>query len=123
MTKVACQRTKSFVARGLASRLRLKRRREVGRLASGDGRQRIGFSLEIETGARNSTQVTVQSRQRIGFSLEIETTNDRRYVFLSVVARGLASRLRLKLRIVLHKKHMIHCRQRIGFSLEIETLQ
>ncbi len=62
-----------LVARGLASRLRLKR---IGTLA---------------TGAKNL------GRQGIGFSPEIETVHGKREpIATDYVARGLASRLRLK---------------------------
>src|SRR6266516_2791832 len=65
--------TTSMVARGLASRLRLKLPGRITLLACGDCRQGPGISVEIET-------MEHLSPQRAG----------------PHVARGLASRLRLK---------------------------
>ncbi len=63
------------------------------------GRQRIGFSLEIETENVEPIRFRKRRRQRIGFSLEIETTITTSIEFVATISR-----------------------QRIGFSLEIETL-
>ena len=62
------------------------------------------------------------SRQRIGFAFAIETaeyyvTNLKLYE----VARGLASRLRLKLGNRTQYEAHLRCRQRIGFAFAIET--
>ncbi len=62
-------------------------------------------------------------RQGIGFSPEIETTNEARSRGDdSLVARGLASRLRLKPRFSPFLTTVRLRRQGIGFSPEIETI-
>ncbi len=63
-------------------------------------RQGIGFSPEIETLSNGNTPLLDPSRQGIGFSPEIETLKGIVGDFLAwAVARGLASRLRLKLEL------------------------
>ncbi len=86
------------------------------------GRQGIGFSPEIETDMLYRNRQTVDGRQGIGFSPEIETL-----IICSIpiawrrVARGLASRLRLK-QTCQGCVHLRYAgRQGIGFSPEIET--
>ncbi len=61
------------VARGLASRLRLKPRTSCSGSVSTHRRQGIGFSPEIETGLSIIERCKTGRRQGIGFSPEIET--------------------------------------------------
>ncbi len=111
------------VARGLASRLRLKRLRSRCNLRVEQRRQGIGFSPEIETQVLLCLAAPRRRRQGIGFSPEIETHSPRGIHGAGlVVARGLASRLRLKLRSENQSPCRVHSRQGIGFSPEIETL-
>ncbi len=66
--------------------------------------------------------VSASRRQGIGFSPEIETAIPRLLITIYlVVARGLASRLRLKLSRKACKERCLCRRQGIGFSPEIET--
>ncbi len=88
---------RSTVARGLASRQRLKHDTTRTPQYYLRSRQRIGFSSEIETRRCPLLVSPVYRRQRIGFSSEIET--------ISWMVQGIIRR----------------CRQRIGFSSEIET--
>ncbi len=64
---------------------------------------------------------SVLRRQRVGFSLEIETQVLLADLGSLIVARGLASRLRLKLAVTERGTKFGFGRQRVGFSLEIET--
>src|SRR2546421_459676 len=86
------------VARGLASRLRLKQRTDRAAHPRTTSRQRIGFSPEIETPIAGRVPCR-----------------------LFRIARGLASRLRLKLGGHMTQTPRSARRQRIGFSPEIET--
>ncbi len=63
-----------IVARGLASRLRLKFATYQGMAARGRSRQGIGFSSEIEITQNAFCSRTRICRQGIGFSSEIEIT-------------------------------------------------
>ncbi len=110
-----------WVARGLASRLRLKRPEQVAGYEAGLRRQGIGFSPEIETAKGGTIRPPFCGRQGIGFSPEIETNmqaGENRPDYR--VARGLASRLRLKQFLVMWANRN-QSRQGIGFSPEIET--
>src|SRR5271167_540894 len=126
------------VARGLASRQRLKPTSHRSGAQSVRGRQGIGFSTEIETSAGppqsdqqevarglasrqrlkrgNSPTATRQPgcRQGIGFSTEIETSL-RCWGFepYEEVARGLASRQRLKLVVIIDGSFLFKSRQGI----------
>ena len=62
-----------FVARGLASHLRLKRQVDVVAVTHGWRRQGAGISSEIETRLTDVGSVEVFSRQGAGISSEIET--------------------------------------------------
>ncbi len=86
-----------MVARGLASRQRLKQWERGKHPTNISCRQRIGFSSEIETMISDLERQVSRRRQRIGFSSEIETWNS------------------------LWANNLLRCRQRIGFSSEIET--
>ncbi len=117
-----CGRFSWVVARGLASRLRLKLQGIDLVSTYAARRQGIGFSPEIETSLVGPHPIRSDRRQGIGFSPEIET-----YLLCGVglggrgVARGLASRLRLKLLVRGCGRFSWVRRQGIGFSPEIET--
>src|SRR6266496_4830308 len=86
-----------IVARGLASRLRLKRVYRVPCRHKSPRRQGPGISVEIETKPDCRPWCLLCRRQGPGISVEIETP---RWIGEDGpgigVARGLASRLRLK---------------------------
>ncbi len=94
------ERSLIFVARGLASRLRLKPGHYETQRAIPTSRQGPGISVEIETFLKVHTQ-----------SPKI------------LVARGLASRLRLKLLMVDAPTGNEGRRQGPGISVEIETMK
>ena len=63
----------------------------------------------------------VRGRQRIGFAFAIETGSLQEAIeYEAIVARGLASHLRLKLYYTAITGSA-YCRQRIGFAFAIET--
>ena len=89
-----------LVVRGLASRLRLKLSVLYIILAHYARRQGAGISSEIETWTRTGySLVAAHGRQGAGISSEIETIRSLYTTpTMGQVVRGLASRLRLKLR-------------------------
>ncbi len=110
------------VARGLASRLRLKHYSFTLTRTTLNCRQGPGISVEIETLQLGYLSGDDIRRQGPGISVEIETlmgTADPGARLL--VARGLASRLRLKLAFSAVWRATLSRRQGPGISVEIET--
>jgi len=89
--------------------------------AGGEG---TGFSSEIETQHRRSTVGYRTSGEGTGFSSEIETVSiPTTPLQQQVVARELASHLRLKRAVSLRRFTWMHRGEGTGFSSEIETIK